>query len=328
MIYPRVLCMGEVLLDCLADQVGRPWPEVKSWTSYPGGAPANVACALAKLGTAAGFIGCVGQDETGIALVELLKTTGVESTGIQHHPEAPTRKVYVLRSEQGDRTFAGFDEQLATTAFADAFLQAEQLPIQLFDGAEFLVLGTLELAYPDTRAAIYRALELAEQHYLKVVLDVNWRPVFWPQPAAAPRLIYDLIEQADFIKLSAQEAEWLFKTQDPGAIARQLGDIEGVLVTSGEHGCAYYLAGNEGKLPPFPVEVEDTTGAGDGFIAGFIHQLCQRGLASLRDPDAARQMVAYASAVGALTTTRLGAIAGQPSVAEVEAFLYLQQNGH
>jgi fructokinase len=107
---PRVLCLGEILFDCLADQLGRSLEDVESWTPYPGGAPANVACALVKLGTSAGFVGCVGEDEPGNQLVQLLQDIGVDSTGIQRHPTAPTRQVYVVRSEKGDREFAGFGD--------------------------------------------------------------------------------------------------------------------------------------------------------------------------------------------------------------------------
>ena len=101
MSNPRVLCLGEILFDLLADQVGRSLEQVESWTAYPGGAPANVACALVKLGTTAGFIGCVGEDEPGDALVQLLQTVGVDTTGVQRHPTAPTRQVDVVRTESG-----------------------------------------------------------------------------------------------------------------------------------------------------------------------------------------------------------------------------------
>ncbi|NJP08851.1 MAG: carbohydrate kinase [Leptolyngbyaceae cyanobacterium RU_5_1] len=320
MTYPRVLCLGEVLFDFLADQSGLPYEAVKSWTPYPGGAPANVACALVKLGTPSGFIGCVGQDDLGDVLVKLLQDVGVNEAGVQRHRTAPTRGVYVVRSEAGDRTFAGFGDN-DTTEFADTHLQADQLPVKLFESADFLVLGTLELAYPDSRAAIAHALDLADQYYAKVLLDVNWRPVFWTDPEIAPQIIRDMLHHADFIKLSDEEADWLFETTDPGVIAHRLGSVEGVLVTAGEKGCAYCLGGNEGKLPAFSTQVVDTTGAGDSFVAGFLHQLCQQGLQSLENPKVARDVVRYASAVGALTTTKAGAIAAQPTAAEVETFL-------
>lgn len=325
MSYPRVICLGELLCDRISNQPGQPLESIDAWTNYPGGAPANVACALTKLGTTAGFVGAVGQDALGQSLAQVLQATGVDIQGIQLHHTAPTRTVLVVRSATGDRSFAAFGGNHDTTDFADTRLQAQQLPKELFAQAEYLVLGTLELAYPDSRAAIEQALQLADQAYLKVVLDVNWRPVFWPRPGWAPALIHPLIERVDFLKMSKEEAEWLFDSADPSVIAQRVGSLEGVLVTDGDQGCAYCLGDYEGKVPAFKVEVEDTTGAGDGFVAGFIHQLCQHGLASLKQPQTGEQIITYASAVGALTTVRSGAIAAQPTAAEVDAFLHLRE---
>jgi len=324
MINPRVICLGEILFDCLADQLGRKLEAVESWTPYPGGAPANVACALVKLGTSAGFVGCVGEDAPGNELVKLLTQESVDITGLQRHPTAPTRQVYVVRSETGDRSFAGFGKY-DTREFADTRLQADKLPHHLFEAAEFLVLGTLELAYPESGAAVSRALKLADQYDVKVILDVNWRPVFWSDAEAARDTIKGLFKQVDFVKLAKEEAEWLFDTSDAGAITYRLDNVEGVLVTDGEHGCGYCLGENEGKLPAFSIPVVDTTGAGDSFLAGLIHQLIQQGIHSLSNPETAKQIVTYASAVGALTTIKPGAIASQPSAAEVEEFLASHQ---
>ncbi|MFB2935656.1 carbohydrate kinase [Aerosakkonemataceae cyanobacterium BLCC-F154] len=318
----EVLCIGEVLFDCLADEPGKSLFEVESWTAYPGGAPANVACALVKLGTSAGFIGAVGEDAPGDVLVELLQENGVDVTGIQRHRKAPTRQVYVLRSHSGDRQFAGFGD-LDTGDFADTKLRVSQLPESLFPGVSFLVTGTLELAYPQSREAIEKAVELAKQNNVKVFVDVNWRPVFWPNPDLAPGVILKFLQQADFLKLSDEEAEWLFNTTDASAIAQRLPHLQGVLITAGEAGCSYYLAKNSGKFPAFSVKVVDTTGAGDSFVAGFIHQLCQQGIEALTDAETAKNMVIYASAVGAITTMKAGAIAAQPTPKEVEEFLRL-----
>lgn len=319
----RVLCLGEILWDCLADQTAASIAQVRSWTRYPGGAPANVASALVKLGTPAGFVGCVGTDELGQTLVEILQTLGVNTLGIQHHPIAPTRQVEVLRLPQGEQQFAGFRGRI-TTDFADTRLQADLLPVELFTAAECLVLGTLSLASPDLQDAIERALELAEQSYLKILVDVNWRPMFWTDPDSAKPLIHQLIKQIDFLKLTEAEAEWLFNSSDPALIAEQAGDLEGVLVTAGSKGCTYFLNGHSGSVPAFSVEVEDTTGAGDGFVAGFLHQIIRRGISSLNDPQIVEAIITYANAVAALTTIRAGAITAQPTAVEVGAFLYLQ----
>jgi fructokinase len=324
MSKPSVLCLGEVLFDCLADQLGLKLEEVKSWTPYPGGAPANVACALVKLGTSAGFMGAVGEDEPGNKLVKLLQDVGVDTTGVQRHPTAPTRQVYVTRDSGGDRTFAGFGKY-DTSEFADTYLQSAKLSPALFAEADFLVLGTLELAYPESEQAVLRSLELAEQYNLKIILDINWRPVFWQDENTAKTKILALLKRFDFLKLTKEEAQWLFDTNDPGAITYRLNSLEGVLVTDGEHGCAYCLGENEGKMPAFSMSVVDTTGAGDGFLAGFIYQLQQVGIKNLKDAETAKRIVTYASAVGALTTIKPGAIASQPTAAEVDAFLSSHQ---
>ncbi len=315
----KVICLGEILFDCLADELGKSVSEVTSWTPYPGGAPANVACALSKLGTPSAFIGCVGKDEPGRELIQLLESIGVDVSGVQYS-EKPTREIYVTRTETGDRVFAGFGDRRADS-FADAYLRADLLPRELFLEAEYLVLGTLELAYPQTRSAVFKALELANEYHLKIVLDVNWRPMFWLDEDEAEPLIEQLWQYVDFLKLAEEEAQWLFDTADAGAIAYRLSSVEGVLVSNGDAKVSYCLSDNEGSVEPMKVEVKETTGAGDAFLAGFIHQLSQHGVQKLSDRQVARNTVRYACAVGGLTTTKFGAIAAQPSAEEVEAFL-------
>ncbi|TVQ43072.1 MAG: carbohydrate kinase [Gloeocapsa sp. DLM2.Bin57] len=316
----QVLCLGEILIDYLADQVETNLELVKSWTAYPGGALANVACSLVKLGTKSAYIGCIGADELGKELEKVLLAVGVDTTGLVILPSAPTRRIYVLRSPDGERTFAGFGDY-SPDAFADAYLQPTNLREDLFINADFLVLGTLELAYPITRKAIWRALELADYYNLKVVVDLNWRKCFWLNPDEAKPLIKQLLKSVDFLKLSQEEAEWLFNSTDAGAIAHRGGDFEGVLVTAGANQVSYCLRDNEGKVTPKSFTVVDTTGAGDSFLAGFIHQLTQQGINALDNPDTAKDIVNYACLIGGLTTTKLGAISAQPTLADVQRLI-------
>jgi fructokinase len=318
---PRILCLGEILFDYLADRVGSSLTEVNSWTPYPGGAPANVACALTKLGTPAAFIGCVGKDRAGTELVQLLQSTGIDTTGVQYHHSAPTRQVYVLRQETGERVFAGFGDY-APNQFADAFLEATKLPEELFGQADFLVLGTLELAYPQSRKAVFHALELAQRYHLKVVVDINWRPLFWLNLHRASPLLRKMLAYADFVKLSQEEAQHFYQTAEAGAIAHNFDSLEGVIVTAGEGKVSYCLCDHQGTVTPPPVKVVDTTGAGDAFLAAFIHQLDLRGMKALKDPNKVQEIISYACAVGSLTTTKKGAIAAQPTATEVEQFLW------
>jgi fructokinase len=318
MNVPKVICIGELLFDYLADQSGQSLDAVKTWTAYPGGAPANVACSLTRLGTPSAYLGCIGQDSDGDALAEVLSTVSVNLDGLQRHPLAPTRIVYVTRTLEGDRHFAGFGST-DTTAFADTQLQASALPETLFEKAQFLVLGTLGLAYPQSREAIYRAIELSKTYGLSRLVDLNWRPVFWPDLTEAAPFIHSVLAQSDFIKLAQEEAELFFDSSDPQVVVQRYPRVQGVFVTAGEQGCHYWLGGITGYVPAFSVNVVDTTGAGDSFTAGLLYQLCQK--PDLSNPQRIEDIVRYASAVGALTTTQPGAIAAQPTAAQVETFL-------
>ena len=316
----KVICLGEILVDRIAVELGASRDLVKSWQPYPGGAPANVACGLAKLGTSTSFIGCVGEDSIGLELQQLLAAEGVDTTGLQVHPTAPTREVFVTRSTDGDRAFSHFSGD-SGTVFADMLLAADQIPAQLFEDADFLVLGTLGLASERTSEAIARALKLAEENFVRVVVDVNWRSIFWANPAQAPQLTRILLAHTDFLKLSATEADLLFHTTSPDSIAQALTHLEGIIVTDGDRPCRYYLGDRSGNRSAFVVDAVDTTGAGDAFLAGFLHQLCSRSLADLENPKLVDRMIAYACATGALTTLGMGAIAPQPTDAQVTAFL-------
>lgn len=316
----QVVCLGEALWDYIADQPGVALDRVTSWTAYPGGAPANVACELAQLGTLAAFVGAVGTDADGDQLISVFQDRGVEITGIQRYGKNPTRKVYVTRTEDGDRSFAGFGET-TPTSFADAHLQRNDLPAELIASADYLVIGSLGLAYWDTRAAVQWAINHCLENQRRVILDVNWRPMFWSYPEAARPMIQGILPVVSILKLTQEEALWLFDTEEIDLIALELPSVQGILLTQGAQGCDYLFGSHRGHLPAFAVEVVDTTGAGDAFLAGFLHQLCQSGLAALEDGEKLQEMVKYATAAAALTVRGAGAIAPQPTHEAITNFL-------
>ncbi len=306
---PSVLGFGELLVDLIETPVG--------WVPQPGGAPANVICALASWGHTTALVTALGADVSGEMLSALLQRRGVDLRGVQQHPSAPTRRVEVQRDAGGDRRFGGFEGR-DTREFADAHIQAAAIPEALFEGLRLLVCGTIPLAYPESAAALAHCLERATAVGAEVLLDVNWRPMFWPEPAEAPERIVPLLARVQWLKLAREEAEWLFATADSQAIARDYPHLQGVLITDGAKGCRWWLAGFSGETPAFRVRAIDTTGAGDSFVAGFIHRLLTDRAATLADPAAA---IRWASAAGALTTRKEGAIAAQPTLDRIAAFL-------
>lgn len=175
---PKVLCVGEALLDVVAD------------SAVPGGAPANLAVGLARLGTASALIGAVGNDEDGATVETALKEASVNCDGLQR-VASPTRRVLVDLNEVGDREFVGFSGDNAS--FADAVgVDIGLVDGVLFYASQFVAIGTLGLAFPGSRTALVQTLEVAKACQLRTFVDVNWRPAFWqgqPSQQAAREII-------------------------------------------------------------------------------------------------------------------------------------------
>jgi fructokinase len=308
-----IICLGEVLFDLLANQSGVSSENVTSWTAFPGGAPANVACALVKMGDRSRFIGCIGNDESGLKLSAKLVTEGVDIRGLQTHSTAPTRQVQVLRTADGDRIFGGFGD-ISTDQFADA--QLSEVSVELFKDVDFLLLGTLALAYPHSAASTWKAVDLAQTHGVKIMVDINWRPTFWTSTAVAIPQIKRLVDRANYVKFAREEAQLIYGETSPELLVKYLPAAQGIFVTDGGNICEYWLDGLIGQQPAFAVNPVDTTGAGDAFVAGILHQLGA-------GKKSAAEIVRYAAAAGALTTQQPGAIDSQPTDAEISDFLDL-----
>jgi fructokinase len=326
---PQVICLGEALVDRLGPLGGDPATAApEQCDDRLGGAPANVACALAWLGTAAAFVGRLGSDAIGAAFQQLMAERGVNLSGLQRDSSHPSRIVLVRRDASGDRSFGGFAGDQGD-GFADQALEASgvnaALP-PLLVGARWLQIGTIPLASESSAAALMVAAQLAAAADVAIALDVNWRPTFWdasapvdagPTPAALAA-IQPLLEQAGLIKLAAEEAQWLFGSRDPAVIRAGLPQHPAVVVTDGGAQVAWCFGSSSGVMPAYPVAVVDSTGAGDAFLAGLLHQLCLQ--PQLLDSGSA-EAVRFASACGALVCGGAGAIDPQPTQEQVEAFL-------
>ena len=326
---PQVICLGEALVDRLGPLGGDPaTAPADQCDDRLGGAPANVACALARLGTPAALVGRLGRDAIGEAFRQLLLGRGVDQSVLQSDPTRPSRIVLVRRDARGDRSFGGFAGDRGE-GFADQALDHAALEIALsplLREARWLQVGTIPLATPTSAAALKAAMQLAAQAQVAVALDVNWRPTFW-DPAAAPEagpteeamaVMRPLLEQAALIKLAAEESRWLFGSTDPAAIRAALPQQPAVVVTDGGAQVAWCFGSSSGVMPAYPVAVVDSTGAGDAFLAGLLHQLCQQ--PKLLDGGSAAA-VRFASACGALVCAGAGAIDPQPTQEQVDAFL-------
>ena len=308
-----VVCFGEALIDRLGPPGGDPAVD-RPVDDRLGGAPANVACGLARLGTPTAFAGRLGQDAIGEAFSRLFAERGLQTAQLQKDGERPSRIVLVRRARDGERQFQGFagDEG---AGFADQALEPAALP-----QAQWLLIGTLPLAAPMSASALLLAVRQAQSQGTAIALDVNWRPTFWdatadPEagPSAAAKLaIQPLLDQAALIKLAREEALWFFNTDDPCVIQQALPQRPDVVVTDGAAPVRWQLGADSGQQAAFqPPTVVDTTGAGDAFTAGLLH----------RWAAAPQERVRFAAACGALVCGGAGGIDPQPTQAQVEAFL-------
>lgn len=308
-----VLCFGEALIDRLGPLGGDPAVD-RAVDDRLGGAPANVACGLARLGTPVTFASRLGQDAIGETFSSLFAERGVDTTLLQRDPQRPTRIVLVRRAVDGERQFQGFAGDKGA-GFADQALEQAALP-----QARWLLIGTLPLAAPTSGLALLSAVHQARSQGTAIALDVNWRPTFWDpgaDPAGGPdpkalAAIQPLLQQAALIKLAREEALWFFHTDDPGEIQQALPQQPDVVVTDGAAPVCWQLGADSGQQAAFqPPTVVDTTGAGDAFTAGLLH----------RWAAAPQERIRFAAACGALVCGGAGGIDPQPTEAQVEAFL-------
>ena len=326
---PQVICLGEALVDRLGPLGGDPvTAPPDQCDDRLGGAPANVACGLARLGTASAFVGRLGLDPIGEAFTQLLRQRGVDLSALQHDPIRPSRIVLVRRDAGGDRSFGGFagdrDEGFADQALDATALQASLPP--LLATARWLQVGTIPLATAASAEALRLALGLAADAGVPLALDVNWRPTFWSPDAApdagpstqAQAAMQPLLEQVALLKLAAEEAQWLFGSRDPVVIRAGLPQHPAVVVTDGGAQLAWCFGSSSGVMPTYTVPVVDSTGAGDAFLAGLLHQLC---LHPEQLEGGCTEALRFASACGALVCGGAGAIDPQPSQSQVDWFL-------
>ena len=326
---PQVICLGEALVDRLGPLGADPdAATLDQVDDRLGGAPANVACGLARLGTPSAFVGRLGPDAIAERFMGLMADRGVALSPLQRDASRPSRIVLVRRDASGERSFGGFAGDRGE-GFADQALDADALQMSLpplLQTARWLQIGTIPLASPSSAAALAAAVQMAAGADVPLALDVNWRPTFWDPdaasdaapPAQAKLVMRPLLERAALIKLAAEEAQWLFGCCDPAVVRAALPQKPAVVITDGEAQLAWCFGSSSGVMPAYRVPVVDTTGAGDAFLAGLLHQFCR---APRLMQTGGAEAVRFASACGALVCGGAGAIDPQPTHAQVEAFL-------
>jgi fructokinase len=306
-----VVCMGELLIDFVAMEHGVSVGEAYGFQKAPGGAPANVAVAVSRLGHEASFLGQVGDDPFGHYLAEVLSSEGVDVRGLRFSQEARTPLAFVSLTADGERSFVFY-----RNPSADMLLKADEVALEVLVDQKIFHFGSITLISDPVRSATLMAAQSAHTRGMLISYDPNLRMSLWPSPDAARTGIMTGMNYAHIVKISDEELEFLTGGLDVTPLWR--AETQVIAVTHGSKGATLYTRKDKIEMPGFSVRTIDTTGAGDGFVAGMLVGILEfwgNHMAHL--PEIAR----FANIVGAMATTQLGAIPALPSRAAVDKFI-------
>ncbi|MGE6139617.1 aminoimidazole riboside kinase [Aeromonas rivipollensis] len=308
----RVWVMGDAVVDLI--------PEGElHYLKCPGGAPANVAVGVARLGGESAFIGRVGADPFGRFMADTLVAEGVDIRHLTQDPAHRTSTVLVELDEEGERSFT-----FMVRPSADQFLEPTDLP--RFEAGQWLLSCSIALANEPVRSSCLQAMAAIKAAGGRVCFDPNLRPEVWGNPAEMLPQVSAAIALADVVKLSVEELQLLSGEDDLVAGLATLSGPALVLVTRGAAGVVARLGGDLLEWVGQKVTPLDTTGAGDAFVAGLLAALAEgERLPALSELPA---ILAQAHGCGALATTAKGAMTALPTRTELDAFLLLGSIEH
>ena len=323
----KVICIGEALIDRIRNKSNQ------GYRDFLGGAPANVACALRKLKIDSLFIGRLGDDKFGEKFIAQFNKLKVNCDFLQIDNNLSTRVVKVERDQFGDRFFSGF-VQSSQSCFADEALSKKLLEKELlnlekfFQETKYLVTGTIVLSSPKSADTIFFLLQQANKSKVKIIIDLNWREVFWDYSSFSSEisqpervnLIKKFLNHAHILKLAKEEATLFFECENPLLISQKLSKKPDVIITDGKNPVSWYFNGLQGITEVTGSQkIIDTTGAGDAFLAGLISKLIFSGYPS--NESEIEDCVKFAIVCGLLTCLGEGAIEQQPDYEKVNKFL-------
>lgn len=309
-----VVALGELLIDfaCLGTD-GDGYPTM---AAHPGGAPANFLAALTKYGAKTALLGKVGTDAFGKMLTDTLAKAGIETRGIVADENVFTTLAFVTFDDHGDREFS-----FARKPGADTCLHFEELDLSLIDQAKVFHFGTLSLTDEPVKTATEQAIRYAKERGKWITFDPNLRKPLWKSLDDARAAMLWGLHQADFVKISDEEVEFLWGCDEKEAGKKLLTEfgVKLALITMGPKG-AYLVNKTASAYGASPkVNPVDTTGAGDICGGSAVSQILRIGkpMETLNEEELSR-IVRFASTAASLSTEKPGGI---PAIAEYETVM-------
>lgn len=312
-----IICFGDLLIDFVPTESGLEFADLPTFKPAPGGAAANVAVGLARLGTQSAFMGKVGDEAFGHLLVDTLRREGVDVGPVRMDKKARTALAFVTLTADGERDFLFYRHPSA-----DMLFTPEDVDLEAIQQARIFHFDSISLAATQPRETALFAADHAATAGKLISYDVNLRLPLWNSEAEAKKGIIEGLKRAAIVKLSDDELAFMTGGSSPEDVRSQLwhDGLKLVVLSLGKKGCIAMTEHGEQSVPSLPVTAVDTTGAGDGFVAGLL-----QGIATnpniLGDDQAIAELCRFANAVGALTTTARGAIPSLPTRDQVDALL-------
>jgi len=315
-----VICFGEALIDFLNVNKRKEQPLLlNEFRQYPGGAPANVAVAIARLGGKSLFAGQVGQDAFGDFLEEALQAYQVDTQLMSRHPSAKTALAFVTLDDEGDRSFEFFRDNTADVLFSPS-----QVNESWFESASIFHFCSNTLTNESITETTDFAVKMAKSKGLTISFDVNLRHNLWSNEEVDINRVNALAAQSHVLKYSKDELDFLAQGNITKYIEQLINQgVLLVLVTDGPDTIHYYCGTASGTVNPPKVQAVDTTAGGDAFIGGFLFGLNK--LSQINQPeqyissfDSIVPLIQFASACGAHAVTKSGAFPALPTFDDVK----------
>ena len=311
----RVFTIGEALIDFIPLESKGSLKDVDIYIKMAGGAPANVAVAASKLGSEAHFIGMVGKDSFGEFLLERLQAYGVDTSYTFFTNKAKTGISFVSLGADGSRDFSFYGDPRA-----DLLLEGEYIKNLELNKDDFVNFGSIDLMPFPVKYATISLLEKAKNVGATVVFDTNVRAHLWDDKKQYRNTILKFIKYSDILKVSDEEIEFITgqKTIKDGVTFLKSNGANNIIVTLGKNGANAHFGNINIHEPAFRTNVVDTTGAGDSFVGAVLNNLDTLGkkVEDLSENEV-RAMLVFANKVGAITSSRRGAMDSLPTRNEV-----------
>lgn len=303
----KIWVTGDAVVDLIPDGENH-------YLKCAGGAPANVAVGVSRLGCEAGFIGRVGNDPLGKFMQQTLQAEKVSTDNMVLDPQQRTSTV-IVGLDDGERSFT-----FMVNPSADQFLEVGDLPT--FHQGDFLHCCSIALINNPSRSTTIEAIRRIKEVGGFFSFDPNLRESLWASLDEMKKVVNSVIAMADILKFSEEELTLLTNTtnlEEATKLITAQYPEKLIIITLGKDGAIYHLNGKSQVVKGKALKPVDTTGAGDAFVSGLLAGLSQE--SDWKEETTLVEVIRKANASGALATTAKGAMAALPNKAQLEAFL-------